>query len=76
MFKYFIIVIFLHVIMTKEIHGREEDIELARWGDWDTEYDDAIGNCDRRPHRKSMWFTAKPPVSQPQFINCFQALCY
>jgi hypothetical protein len=47
MSKYLIIVTFLHVIMTKEIHAKEEDFELTYWKETETTFDDAIGNCDR-----------------------------
>jgi hypothetical protein len=77
MLKYLIILNFLHVILTKEIHAKEEDFELTQWKDTETDFDDAIENCDRRPDRKTKWLIANPapPVSLLRFRNCIYALC-
>jgi hypothetical protein len=78
MFKNFMIVmlLLLHVIMAVEINVKG-DFELTEWKEFQTDFDDAMGNCKERPVRKTKWFVGKSPVSLLRYkINFFQALCY
>jgi hypothetical protein len=72
MLKYLVFVIFLNVIITKGIHAKEEEFKLTSWREFDTGFDEAIGNCGGRPQRRTKWFVGSPPVSKPGFISCFQ----
>jgi hypothetical protein len=63
MLKEYVVVILLHLLLIKETKAKEDDIELTKWFDQKTEYDDAEGNCAQWPQRRFTAFSANPPVS-------------
>jgi hypothetical protein len=69
MFKHNIVVILLHILLTKEAEAKDDTIDLREWHESATLFDDAIGNCTQRPTRRSKLFFATPPVSLHQLKN-------
>jgi hypothetical protein len=71
-----IVTLLLLHVMTEEINAKG-DFELTEWKEFQTDFDNAMGNCEERPVRKTKWFIGKSPVSQLRFkTSSFQALRY
>jgi hypothetical protein len=64
MFKEYIIVILLHLLLIKDTKAKEDVIKMEKLYDYDTTLDIAIGNCAHRPTRRKKLFSVYPPVSQ------------
>jgi hypothetical protein len=64
MFKGYIAVILLHLLLIKENKAKEDDIKMIERQDYSIMLDTAIGSCAQRPTIRSKLFLANPPVSQ------------
>jgi hypothetical protein len=65
MFKEYMVVILLHVLIIKDTKAKEDVIKIEKITDWyDIGLDHAIGNCGHRPTIRSKLFSFTPPVSQ------------
>jgi hypothetical protein len=63
MLKEYIVVILLHLLLIRETKAKDDTIEWRQLYHMDTDLDNAIGNCSRRPKIRTKLFSANPPVS-------------
>jgi hypothetical protein len=65
MFKEYIVVILLHLVLVKDTKAKEDVIKMEEIRVLDNEslLDKAIGNCAHRPTRWAKLFSVNPPVS-------------
>jgi hypothetical protein len=64
MFKEYIVVLLLHLLLIKDSEAKEDVIKMELINDFEIVLDKAIGNCAHRPTRRSKLFSVTPPVSQ------------
>jgi hypothetical protein len=63
MFKEYMIVILLHLLLIEKAKAKEEALEISKSLSGSTPFDDAIGMCIDRPGRNFDTYLFNPPVS-------------
>jgi hypothetical protein len=63
MFKEYIVVILLQLLLITGSKAKEDVIKMEEISDYEIVLDNLIGNCSHRPTIRSKLFSGTPPVS-------------